>query len=594
MNIKNWITHPLSVLWSTSKDISTIENRQFLYNQENALNKMLSNQEWIWNSINHLIQGSENQVNSILNYQKTTEEYMGAQLDIATNSYWGINSGISNIYSKLEELDENQIKAFKMNMEALGVVNESVNMWFSNLLMWVEKQGNILMEISYSIDEVIDTLKSPRKIEWLELKKDGITYMQKGWYSEALEYLNIAAEKLTTDEDVYYYLGLLHFEINEDYNLAQKYLIDAIKYSKWNNNSKINILALSKLASVLFVAEGNKLNNWEEENITTCFNLQLEAIEKNNYIDQLHIYNLLKYASILEKYDFFEEYLYILLKENKSLILEIYSELLFTSNQKILNIIDKVIFKIKREDDRIELLRTKEFIEAIQNDIDKLEKENYIEGYAMHIDSKIIIIWNSKREVTEILKYWNNDIEKLIIPNIWECKFKYISVYENENNTIYWLSNTNELNWENEAIVQLFDSNLNIYGKLHQWKINIRKITNDSDSIYVSDRRKSISWGISKYNLPNNTKASSLHKVKEIINKDWKINFLTSDRIALIYWNEFTELIKKYKELDNFIEQHIFLKFNYLWKGKIKFGGKIFSIYRKKNIYGYQDYKIDC
>ncbi len=584
--MKNWLVHPLAVFWSTSKEISTVEQRRYLYDQENKLDRLVQNQEWFNNSINNLLQSRENQVKDILAYQRDQDQNQMQQM---SDIYWWINSWMNNISNQLQKLNQNQIDFFIANIQALSIIDQHAKTGFSNLLESSKQQTLLLSDISGKIGQIIDTLRNPRKIEWLEYKRDWITYLQKEWYTEALEYFYLSSEKLTTDQEVYFFLWLIEFEHSNNYNKAAEHFDKAIKYSEWYGDTKVNIQASDKLASVLFISLWDKEDN---ELTHKIFDLQLHAVKSNNWINQRHVYDLLKYSVYVENYDIFEEHLYILLRENSSLILEIYSDQVFVTNLDSLLIIDNVIEKIRKED----LESTKGHINHLQWEIQRLESCNYLAWQVLYIDSKVIIIWNNNWEITQILRVSKNyeevrSISKWDMMNQW---LKYVKIYSNDKNTIYGLSDTSEeLKWEKNAKCFFMDSNLWFYGSLHKGKLSVTQLKDWDRCIYIWWDGKNMLEQVSKYTLSNDTKVSSRTALKEISWGNWKINFIKPNWKPLLYLSKYQELVGKYKEIDNFIEEHISLSFDKKWYWELKIFNEIFPVMRAKNMYGFYDYSIN-
>lgn len=384
MNIKDWIVHPLAVLWSTSKPISTVEQRQYLYNQERKLEKLVRNQEWLSGSIGNFISSREDQIQSILSYQSSQNS---SQLETIQDLWWWISSWMDAIFNWLKELDKTQIKIFKEELKALWIIDENIRDWFfilekkiedwfTDMLDWISNQTVILQNISNQIWNIIDTLKNPRKIEWLEYKKDAVNYLQNKWFEESLEYLYLASEKLTTDQEVFYLIWLIEFEENKDYDKAIENLNKAIKYAKWNKDDSIYIQSLDKIASIIFI------QSWWEE-IKKAYDYQLEVVNINKSLNQNYIYDLIKYSVIIWEYETFEKYLYILLTKNPSLILEISTNELFTRNNKLIRIIDNVIWKVLENENK----KTHRLSEV--DEIDNLNSDYIFDSWIISNDWKL-------------------------------------------------------------------------------------------------------------------------------------------------------------------------------------------------------------
>ena len=354
MNIKDWIVHPFAILSSSSKPINTIEQRQYLYDQERQLEKSVRYQEWISDSINKLVNSRENQIKSILEYQNNKQSI---QIQAIEDIWWWINwlwnkidSWMEILSNWLQQLNETQLLWFQEELKALWILDYNINTWFNNLLNSIESQTIIFQNVSTQIWEIIETLHNPRKIEWLEYKKDAISNLQNKWFEEALEYFNLASEKLTTDQEVFFLIWLIEFEENKNYDKAITNFEKAIKYAKWYNDRNIYAQSLDKLASTIYILNWKK---WEINKIKKSYDRQLLAVINTDSSNSDYIYDLLKYSAIIWEYNTFEENLYKLFKLNSSLILNISIDPIFSQNPKILKIIDLVISKNKIKQEKI-------------------------------------------------------------------------------------------------------------------------------------------------------------------------------------------------------------------------------------------------
>lgn len=312
MNINNWIVHPLALLSSSSKPISTIEQRQYLYDQERNLEKIVRYQWDLSSSISDFVKTRENQIRLILDNQSLQNSN---QLESIQKLWYWISNWFSNIIEVIQQMDENQFEILKalwiidftLN-EWFTILSNAVNKWFSELLDSTYKQTVILSDISSKLSEVINTLRNPRKIEWLEYKRDWIDYLRNKWYKESLEYLYLSANKLTTDQEVFYLIWIIEFEENKDYDNAILNFEKAIKYSIWYNDIKIYTQSLDKISSILFIKYWKELNSWE---LKKAYEYQLKAVDAIKKLNLNYTYDLLKYSAILWEYDTFEEHIYI-------------------------------------------------------------------------------------------------------------------------------------------------------------------------------------------------------------------------------------------------------------------------------------------
>jgi hypothetical protein len=84
----------------------------------------------------------------------------------------------------------------------------------------------------------------------------------------------------------------------------------------------------------------------------------------------------LKYSVLVGEYDVFEKYLYILLRENSSLILEISSNEVFTKDSNAIDKIDRVISRIKEEDYMSALKDKIKYITDLKSIINSLYNKN--------------------------------------------------------------------------------------------------------------------------------------------------------------------------------------------------------------------------
>lgn len=397
MTIKSWIVSPLAHLSTSSKWISVVEQRQYLYNQERQLEKSVRYQEWISESIQSLMNSRESQIHAIVNYQNDQQSnYTGVLEDIS----WGINTlgfkvdqGTRMVSLWLMEINITQL----LWLQKLWKMDQTLRNGFDGMLKSLEMQTIIFIRISSQIGKIIETLQNPRKIEGLEYKRDAINYLQNKWFVEALEYLHLASTKLTSDQDVYYLMWVIEFEENKNYEIAIENFEKAIKYAKGYQDMQIYLQALAKLASIYFIldwADGAT----DKSKIQKAYDYQLDAVVASNQ-ESNYIFDLLKYSVILSQYETFAEYLYIFLKNNPHAIADITSYSLFLADKKVIKIINTVIAKI---------------VEADQVEKHRLEKEKAEEAKELEKKENARLDYDKYRTITSWFRDSKKDISELI------------------------------------------------------------------------------------------------------------------------------------------------------------------------------------
>lgn len=368
MTIKSGIVSPFAHISTSSRWISVVEQRQYLYNQEQQLEKAVRYQEWISESIQNLVKFREKQIHAIMNYQIDQQsDYTGVLQDIS----WGI-SDLGFKVDKGTELMSIWLKEINITqllwLQQLWIIDQTIHNWVDNILESLQRQTTILIRISSQIGKIIETLQNPRKIEGLEYKRDAINYIQKKWFMEALEYLNLASTKLTSDQEVYYFIWIIELEENKNYEVAIENFEKSIKYAKGYGDMQIYSQALTKLANIYFIQDWVNSEK-DTSKIQKAFDYQLDAVISSNQ-NSSYIFDLLKYSVMLSEYDIFAEYLYIFLKNNPYTIADITSYSIFLVDKKVIKIINTVIAKIIEENQAE--------INALEKEkTEKLEKEKY-------------------------------------------------------------------------------------------------------------------------------------------------------------------------------------------------------------------------
>lgn len=421
MSIKDWIIHPLSLLSTSNDSISNVEQRQYLYDQERLLEKAIRYNEWIPDTINSFIRSREDEIKTILSYN-------GRQQNIQVNELQNIWWWIKWLWDKIDywmwallywiqKLNENQIISLQETLKALWLINYDIKEWFMDMLDSISKQTLIFKDISSEIWKILETLNNPRKIEWLEYKRDALSYLQNKWFDEALEYLKLAIEKLTTDQEVYYLIWLIEFEEKKNYEEAIVNFEKAIKYASWYNDINIYIQSLDKLASIYFILAWK---DWEQSNsyLKKAFNYQLEVVDKYGINNVNYIYSLLKYSAIIWDKEILKLYLYKILKSNPSLLVKILLDPIFRNKEWIIDIIDNVNKKIiseKKEKEKEK--REKEIIgfeKWVMQEIGKLCDNYYL---------KYDYVWEFYWWFAMISKNWKinfiNEKGDILSPNEW-------------------------------------------------------------------------------------------------------------------------------------------------------------------------------
>lgn len=293
------------------------------------------------------------------------------------------------------------------------------------------------------------------------------------------------------------------------------------------------------------------------------------------------------------------------MKENISLVFEIFSCDVIIEDRNIISLINNAINRIKNEEferkekeenDKylIKLDEEKKYIYDLKNNIKYLESQNWFEWKLLYIDWWVIVIWNKYWIITHFLSYSKNFSSIKWLTDFFEGKwFKYIKNFGNNKNSLYSLSDLSNIKWEENWKLLILDSNLtdycNIEGRVH---ISY-DIKNWDKSVYFWDHNKNFfEWWISKCRLENNSKVSKKSNLELLILGD-RINFLKPDWKPLFYLEVYSELEEKFKEIHEYVNNSLFEEFDTNWKWKIKILNEIYNIIRVNNIYWYYDYEID-
>ena len=362
MTIWNWINHALSTASHGTNPITPFEQRKYLYDQEQRLEKSVRYQEWISKTMNSLISWQQDQISAIMSYKPKDNT------DELVNLWWQINWLWDKINNWLQQINENQIISLKETIRALWIIDSNIREWFTNLLSSMESQTIIFQNVLNQVWEVIETLHNPRKIEWLEYKKDAIDNLQNKWYDEALVYLKLAAEKLITDQEVFYLIWLIEFEENENYEEAIVNFEKANKYAQWHSDRNITNQSLEKLASIYYILDWEE--SWNNEKIKIAYEYQLALVKSNweNSTPQ-SIYKLLNYSALVWEIQTFEIFISILFNLDPTYIIA--SIKYFSNEEWARKIIEKEIEKIaiKESNEKIAKIVRDNYNNYTNNDI---------------------------------------------------------------------------------------------------------------------------------------------------------------------------------------------------------------------------------
>lgn len=471
--LKIWQTHPLSNLSTSNKELSPIEKREFLYRQEMNTEKMFRMWEDYQKSVSELVEFKKHEISSIFSANR---EYMqwNNQLLESVNSLWDWIYGLSNW---LDDISKQIESSYKMNYEWfsslikwLGIVNnnmENLELTIEDWVKWIIDSINdiwkINTEVLSSLEKIDHKLWNPKKIAWLEAKRDAYSYYKNWWYEESIKASNNALEYIFTDYDTYFLQWIIYLEEERDYKKAKDSFEKAIKYSK-PENKEIYSASLYKLAIINFI-------EWDFEK---AFSNQLEAIKYND--SWIYWINLARYSMYVDKKDIFEDALYQALLLDKLNIIKALTDYDFKDHEWKIEIIEKVINHINEE--KIKLLTYKE-IKLILNWKYEWLTEEYQESIwedlkdITYYDKKLILRWidlskfNLNIIIKNSIKYNDYDYINFLIKNnlIHKENIDLKDIVYNIKDYTTWLQLYNTL--INNNILNINDKDTNWNNLLH-------------------------------------------------------------------------------------------------------------------------------
>lgn len=556
MDIRHWLVHPDRLI-ANGRPISNAEQRMYLYEQQKQLEKAIRYQEWISESIGSLVNSRSHQVNSIVSYQQDSKvDYTGFLQEI---SWW-----IDGVWNKMEygmNILSQWLKQINITqlLELDQIRNLAANMQasFSATLQSMEEHTAILIKISSRLWEILKTLQNPRKIEGLEYKRDAIGYLQKKWHKEAFDYFGLAAEKLTSDQDVYYMMGLIEFEENKNYQNAIVAFEKAIKYAKWYGDINIHSQSADKLGSIYFILNGNDSKE-NTEKLKKAYSYQLDAVEVSNWSPK-YIFDLLKYSILLWEYKTFEKYLYPLLRADIYSIATITMYSIFVANPKVVEIINKTIEIIRQEDKRTNQETTRIQKEKEETERNYQEHQKCLNEFHNKFDFLNKEILATERIEVNKTCFIGEECTGIHKNGLWILKTKDWKFLINSIGNKFWPFDWITLT-DKYAIVQkkwwynaVMDYNWNIiindYCYFGWWSYLVwsrdetRLLLEDWTYLYPFTTKYWIEW--SRISFFDYKRWYALVS-KEIQDQVWRNRIYGSNDIYKIYKNWRTELIKNY------------------------------------------------
>lgn len=445
-NIKTWRVNPLDKLLTSWEEISPVEQRQFLYNKERQLDKSVRLQwrtnVWIkdmlkvWSSminsilslksdellhsswLNQWLTQIENRIDAVWNWISN----LGDKVDLVWDWINIINNNqvlwFQMLWAAVQDLNQNQLEWLKLTLSAIWDFEKVVEDWFNDLIIWISEQTYIFQNALVQVWQILETLENPSKTEWLENKKEALGCLKNWWWTEALEFLKRADEKLIVDEEVLYFMWLIEFEVNSNYELAKEYLEKSAKYAWGHSNTRISIEVNDKLASINFIEW------WDRRALLKAYNYQDIVVNIYWSTNILHLKSYIKYSILIWERDDIEEVLKKIYLDNYQYLFLLLDDPLIVTDTQVVNLLSEYI----KEHNEIE--------EENNKDVNK---------------QNIILKRNEKEKNAKLKDFFEIISEINLLIEDWDS---YLSLYNLFTKTPVFL-NDYTLNIDESIIIQL-------------------------------------------------------------------------------------------------------------------------------------------
>ncbi len=384
-----WIITPLDHLAWSNREISPVEERDYLYRQELALEKLCST----WQDTNRILEDvvdmRKAEMISIIN----SNEYDPYERQAMIDSMWDINGWIYEMASELSDISEMIWRSYRMNyswfknvIKWLWLINKNLSdidnsIWecSRSLISSVEHLSDINQKVLSSLWRIDNKLWNPRKTAWLEHKRDWFEYYKKWWHDEAFKLLYEALNCLPADYEIYYLLWLMHLEEKREYEKS-KFAFEKASFISKSQDEKIYLSSLKKLAITNFII-------W---NYREAFNCQNEVINHNpSPMDWL---NLARFSAYLDIRDTFAHSVERAIREDRFLLVKFTTENDFINSQWKIEIIQWILDKVKHEEIRqkVENKEVSAIKDIIENNYDVNQFLDSSNTTPLHFLAKLI------------------------------------------------------------------------------------------------------------------------------------------------------------------------------------------------------------
>lgn len=424
MDIRQWwlSIHPLDYLRLSQKEISPMEQRDYLYRQEMALEKSYRTQQDFNQAFSEYRQIQEAKIFAVLDQTRNQSTYNSSMIQWMENIWhylWNVDSWIRDLGSKINLNTQVTIEGIKYLAWELWNLWQITQNWFSEMISWIRGLSNIVYDVHSELQKLNLNISNPEKVLLLERKRDWFEYYKNWWIEESLERLDKALEVIWTDYDIHFLKWIIYLEEFKDYEKAKNSFIKASIYAK-PYNTDLYIASLNKLALTQYII-------WDFEH---AFKNQMEVISTSEK-EELDIsancyFDLARYSAITCNQEIFEKAVFECLNRNKSFIVKFLSDDNFKDEwkQKLITII---LSKIKKNEiitwynDQINKIKTKIcdiktnkiIYKNITNLLDNYYSKNYDDG-----ENWKIYLCNRIGYISRIIDF-DSSFKQFVINNKW-------------------------------------------------------------------------------------------------------------------------------------------------------------------------------
>lgn len=585
MDIRQWwlSIHPLDYLRLSKKEISPIEQRDFLYRQEMALEKSYRTQQDFNQAFKEYSQIQEAKIVSIL--EKNRNQYnLSEWIENIWHYLSNVDYWIRDLSSQISLNREVTIQWVQFLAWEIWKLWQLTQNWLNEMISWIRLLSSIVYDVHSELQRINLNISNPEKVLLLERKRDWFEYYKNWWIDESLERLKKALEVIWTDYDIHFLMWIIYLEEFKDYEKAIDSFQKAVRYSK-PNNTEIYIASLNKLSLTQYIT-------WDFE---SAFKNQMEVISNSEKeeldISASYYFDLARYSAITWNKEIFEKAVFECLSRNRSFLIKFLTEKDFIEEWK-----QKIIKKIINNLEFTPVIK-KLFEELLYRSPKKDEYEYYLwktNNWSNENDIKNEIIENNeyknlKSKIDSINAVFNDLLER----NATEKEIQYYFGYSELNLLIETLKNSNEYKIlkkkKDDESERIRIENELKKDKFYCLKITIKNVRENWKDLYNILREEIEIWeNIIKNRNSNQEEINKINDtlVKLLENLKWKsLPVLPKARESS------SELIKRFSYLAKVVKNKPDWWEN-IWKNKIELrnnGIYFYEIWKEIELYDSQE-----